>query len=197
MLKQILISATILTLALAGPVSAQRVELTSMPQAADQRVSGNVDNLDNSLLRSAADWISNIFGLPEMQSLPAIRRIPLEKSAFLSSTSIASDRLSDTAVMNYQRSPQEMVARYDDATKTIYLPVGWNGSTPGEMSVLVHLMAHHFQNMGGRKYFHCAEERKALPYEAQERWLGLYGSSLREDFGIDQAQLMLITQCMP
>jgi hypothetical protein len=65
------------------------------------------------------------------------------------------------------------------------------------MSMLVHLMAHHFQNVGGRKHFDCTEERNALPYEAQERWLGLYGGSLREEFGIDQAELMLITQCMP
>lgn len=195
MLKQVLFSATILALALAGPVAAQRVERTSMPQAAGQPESGSVDNLDNSL-RSAGDWISNIFDLPDMQTLPAIRRIPSEKLALLSGTSIASDRLPDTAVM-HQRSVHEMVARYDYAKKTIYLSAGWNGSTPAEMSMLVHLMAHHFQNVGGRKYFDCAEERNALPYEAQERWLGLYGGSLREDFGIDQAELMLITQCMP
>jgi len=192
-----LFCAAILTLALAGPVAAQRLELISIPQAADRPVSGNVDNPDIPLLRSAADWISNVFGLPEMQTLPAIRRFPAGKSALLSNKGIASDRLPDTAVMNYQRSAHEMVAHYDDATKTIYLPDGWNGSTPAEMSVLVHAMAHHFQNVGQRKYYDCPEERKALPYEAQERWLGLYGRGLSDDFGIDQATLMLITQCMP
>lgn len=188
-------SATILALALAGPVAAQRVELTTMPQAAHLPLSGSVDNLENSL-RSAADWISNIFALPDMQTLPAIRRIPSEKLALLSGTSTASDRLPDTAVM-HQRSAHEIVAHYNYATKTIYLPVTWSGSTPAEMSILIHLMAHHFQNVGERKYFDCAEEQKAMPYEAQERWLGLYGSSLREDFRIDQAELMLITQCVP
>jgi hypothetical protein len=195
MLKQTLFSAAILALALAEPVAAQRVELTSMSQAAGQPESGSVDSLDNSL-RSAGAWISNIFDLPDIQTLPAIRRIPSEKLALLSGTSIASDRLPDTAVM-HQRSAHEKVARYDYAKKTIYLSGGWNGSTPAEMSMLVHLMAHHLQNVGGRRHFDCAEERNALPYEAQERWLGLYGGSLREDFGIDQAELMLITQCMP
>ena len=90
-----------------------------------------------------------------------------------------------------------MVAHYDDATKTIYLPDGWNGSTPAEMSVLVHAMTHHFQNVSGRKYYDCPEERKALPYEAQDRWLGLHERSLKEDFKIEPATLMLITQCMP
>lgn len=90
-----------------------------------------------------------------------------------------------------------MIAYYDDATKTIYLPDGWNGSTPAEMSVLVHAMVHHFQNVSGQKYYDCPEERKALPYEAQDRWLGLYERSLSEDFKIEPATLMLITQCMP
>jgi Domain of unknown function (DUF6647) len=193
MFRSKLFCTAILTLTLAGPAAAQRLELISMPQRADRPVS--VDNLDNAL-RSAADWISNVFGLPEMQTLPAIRRITSGRSALLSVASIGSDRLPDTAAMNYQRSAHEMVAHYDGTTKTIYLPAGWNGSTPAEMSALVHAMAHHFQNVAG-KHFDCAEERKALPYEAQERWLGLYGGSLREDFGIDQGVLMLITQCSP
>ena len=177
------------------------MELTSIPQTTDRAANGNVDKLDidkldTALIRSAADWISNVFGLPELHTLPAIGRLSAGKTAFLSSPAIASGRLPDTAVINYQRSPHEMVARYDDATKTIYLPDDWTGSTPVEMSILVHTMAYHFQNMGGRKY-DCAEERKALPYEAQERWLRLYHRSLLKDFSIEPATLMLITQCMP
>ena len=192
-----LLCAAILTLVLTSPGIAQRMELISIPQSANQPANGSVDNPDNALLKSAADWISNVFGLPELRTLPAIRRLPAGKSAFLSSAAIASDQLPDTAVINYQRSPQEMLAHYDDASKTIFLPDGWAGSTPAEMSVLVHAMAYHFQNVGGRANYDCAEERKALPYEAQERWLGLYDRSLVKDFSIEPATLMLITQCMP
>ena len=192
-----LLCTVILTLSLTGSVAAQRVELTSLPQATNRVASGNVDNLDTTLVRLVADWISNVFGLPELKTLPVIRRFPDGKSAFLSSAAIASDRFPDTAVINYQRSRHEMLAHYDDATKTIYLPDGWTGSTPGEMSVLVHATAHHFQNVSGRANYDCAEERKALPYEAQERWLGLYDRSLLKDFSIEPATLMLITQCMP
>jgi uncharacterized protein DUF6647 len=196
MFRSKLFCTGILTLALAGPVAAQRLELISIPQAADRPVSGNVGDPDTALLRSAADWISNVFGLPEMRNLPTTWRFAVGKSAALSNKGILSDRLPDTAVMNYQRTGHEMVAHYDDATNTIYLPDGWDGSTPAQMSALVHAMVHHFQNVGGRKN-DCPEERRALPYEAQERWLGLYGRSLNDDFKIEPATLMLITQCIP
>jgi len=197
MVRSKLFCTAILTLAVAGPVSAQRLELISIPQAANPPVSRSTDTSEDALLRSVAEWISHVFGLAEIQSLPAVRRFPAGAYAHLSDTGPASGRLTDTAVINYQRSAREVVARYDDATRMIYLPDGWDGSTPAQMSALVHAMTHHFQNVGGRKYYDCPEERKALPYEAQGRWLGLYGRGLNEDFGIDQAALMLITQCMP
>ena len=197
MFRSKLFCTVILSFALAGPAAAQRLELISIPQAAERPVSGNVNNPDFALLRSAADWISNVFGLPEIQTPPKVRRFSAGTYAFVTSKGVISDRRPDTAVMNYQRTGHEMVAHYDDATKTIYLPDGWNGSTPTEMSILVHAMAHHIQNVSGRKYYDCPEERKALPYEAQERWLGLYDRSLKEDFSIEPATLMLITQCMP
>ena len=197
MLKQALFSVAFLSIALAGPVSAQRLELTSIPQPVDRPVGGQVETPDAALVRSVADWISNVFGLPEMRTLPTTRRFQAGKFALLPSKSVLSDRLSDTVVFDYQQSGRKVVAHYDDATKMIFLSDGWKGSTPAEMSVLVHAMVHHFQNVSGRTNYDCPEERKALPYEAQERWLGLYGRSLREDFKIEPATLMLITQCMP
>jgi uncharacterized protein DUF6647 len=196
MLQPKLFCTGILTFVLAGPVAAQRLELISIPQA-DQPVSGTVGNPDTALLRSAADWISNVFNLPEMRNLPTTGRFAAGKSAVLPNKGILSDRLPDAAVINYQRTGHEMVAHYDDATNTIYLPDYWNGSTPAEMSALVHVIVLHFQNVGDSKYYRCPEERKSLPYEAQERWLGLYGRSLSDDFKIDPALLMLMTQCIP
>jgi hypothetical protein len=43
-------------------------------------------------------------------------------------------------------------AYYDDATRTVYLPKGWTGRSPAELSVLVHEMVHHVQNVAGLTY---------------------------------------------
>ena len=66
------------------------------------------------------------------------------------------------------------------------------------MSALVHATARHFQNVTGRVFnvFDCPEQRNELPYDAQGRWLALYGS-LRDEFGVEPVTLMLLTQCVP
>ena len=195
MLKTRLVGAVLLTFILASSVAAQPVEWASLPRP-EQPAGGRPESPDNRVAKLAADWIANVFGLPALHALPAIQRFSDGKIAFLSNKNVLSDRLPDTAILKYGRSGRELAAHYDDATKTIYLPDHWTGTTPAEMSVLVHAMAHHFQNID-RRYYDCPEDRKALPYEAQDRWLGLYGGSLSKDFSIDRATLMLITQCMP
>ena len=87
------------------------------------------------------------------------------------------------------------MAVYSDAARTIYLPEGWSGRTAAELSVLVHEMVHHLQNLAGLKY-NCSQEREALAYRAQERWLGLFGRSLAQDFAIDSFSLLVKTRCM-
>jgi hypothetical protein len=197
MSKRSVFTVVILTLLTAEPAVSQRLELVSIPKPAPiLPVSSNVGSPDAELLRSTANWISSVFRLPELQELPDIRRFPSGKFVFVSTSGIVSDRLPDTAVVDYRQSGREIAAHYDDSTKTIYLPESWDDSTPAQMSVLVHAMTHHFQRLS-RKYYDCPQERKALPYEAQERWLGLYDRSLLEDFRIEPATLMLITQCVP
>jgi predicted metalloprotease len=88
----------------------------------------------------------------------------------------------------------DTVAIYHDATRTIYLPEGWTGGTPAEVSVLVHEVVHHFQNVLGLKY-ECPQEREKLAYIAQDRWLGLFGHSLESDFHIDPFSLLVKTKC--
>jgi hypothetical protein len=87
------------------------------------------------------------------------------------------------------------VAVYSDATHTIYLPEGWTGGTPAELSVLVHELVHHVQNVGGLKYA-CPQEREKLAYMAQERWLGLFGHNLEADFELDAFSLLVKTRCL-
>ena len=65
---------------------------------------------------------------------------------------------------------------------------------PAELSVLVHEVVHHFQNVLGLKY-ECPQKRAKLAYIAQDRWLALFGHSLESDFHIDAFSLLAKTQC--
>jgi Domain of unknown function (DUF6647) len=89
---------------------------------------------------------------------------------------------------------RDIVAVYDDANRTIYLPEGWTGVTPAEQSLLVHEMVHHLQNLGKLKY-ECSEAREKLAFAAQEQWLGLFGRSLSSEFDIDPFTLKVKTVC--
>ena len=90
---------------------------------------------------------------------------------------------------------REVIAVYDDEMKTIYLPEGWTGATPAERSVLVHEMVHHLQNLGKLKY-ECPPAREELAYAAQDRWLGLSGLNLADEFEIDPFMLTVSTRCI-
>jgi hypothetical protein len=86
-------------------------------------------------------------------------------------------------------------AYYDDATRTVYLPKGWTGRSPAELSVLVHEMVHHVQNVAGLTYA-CPEEREKIAYAAQRQWLALFGRDLMKEFKIDPMTLLIRTNCM-
>jgi hypothetical protein len=88
----------------------------------------------------------------------------------------------------------DVVALYDDEARTILLPEGWAGGSPAEMSVLVHEMVHHLQNVSGRRYA-CPAEREAEAYSVQERWLALFGETLEGAFAIDPMTRLLLTRC--
>jgi hypothetical protein len=92
-------------------------------------------------------------------------------------------------------SLSKVEAFYDDATRTIYLPQGWTGRSPAELSVLVHEMVHHVQNVAGLTYA-CREERERIAYAAQKQWLALFGRDLMREFEIDPMTLLVRTNCM-
>ena len=140
-------------------------------------------------------WVSNQFDLPTMHEHPRIEFAPPAKIASLRFTDLLSDPGAQVEPNNRAPSAQhDTIAIYDDATRTIYLPEGWSGSTPAELSVLVHEMVHHFQNLLGLKH-ECPQEREKLAYIAQDRWLGLFGRSLADDFALDPFSLFVKTTC--
>jgi hypothetical protein len=86
-------------------------------------------------------------------------------------------------------------AFYDDATRTIHLPKGWSGRSPAELSVLVHEMVHHVQNVAGLTYA-CPGEREKIAYAAQRQWLELFGGDLMKEFRLDPMTLLIRTNCI-
>lgn len=152
-----------------------------------------------SLLTLIVMWLSTNFGLPAVYDHPQLE--------FASAAKMAQVRYSRLAELSPTDSRAEPVASatpdasggtyaiYDDKTRTIYLPEGWSGTTPAELSMLVHEMVHHLQNLGGLR-FECAQAREKTAYVAQEHWLGLFGRSLATEFQLDPGTLLLRTRCM-
>ncbi|MGB8621846.1 MAG: DUF6647 family protein [Paracoccaceae bacterium] len=137
------------------------------------------------LVVAIAAWVADATDLPMPRTLPEIRFAAPEDMGLLMRAS-AHSPTGDSAL--------EIVAFYDTPARAIYLPSGWTGATPGELSVLVHEMVHHAQAEAGRR-FACPAERERQAYDAQARWLALFGSDLSREFGIDRLFLLLATTC--
>jgi hypothetical protein len=89
----------------------------------------------------------------------------------------------------------DILGLYDYSQKTIYLPEGWTGATPAELSILVHELVHHLQYSTGWKY-NCPQEREKLAYTAQARWLNLFGQNLMDEFQMDGFTILVRTNCI-
>lgn len=150
------------------------------------------------LLTALITWLSANYALPANYNLPAVRYAAPMEIASIRYSAFGPQRNRE-AIAAYDALPadqrQSIVSIYEDAAKTIVLPVGWQGRTPAELSILVHEMVHHLQNLAGLTYA-CPQEREALAYEAQEKWLGLFGRSLASEFEIDGMALLVKTKCL-
>jgi hypothetical protein len=135
-----------------------------------------------ALLALIITWLSHNFDLPAAQEHPAIELVSDQHMATL--------RYGAAAV----QGPQ-LIALYDDRTKTILLSDRWTASTPAEVSVLVHELVHHLQNLAKLDY-PCPAAREAVAYAAQDKWLGLFGRNLLTEFEIDAMTLKIRTACM-
>jgi hypothetical protein len=143
------------------------------------------------LLPRVAAWLHATFDLPLTEALPEV--------AYVSPDHLVALRYGGLgAHANGQKTahpaPGSVVAVYDDARQTIYLPKGWSGASPAEQSVLVHELVHHVQNRAGLKY-DCPAQREKLAYEAQERWLERFGTSLEQEFELDPFTLFVRMSC--
>ncbi|MCV0397299.1 MAG: hypothetical protein K5872_19395 [Rhizobiaceae bacterium] len=89
----------------------------------------------------------------------------------------------------------EVVAVYEPLTRTTVLSDRWRADHVADLSVLVHELVHHLQRETDAEH-RCPEEGEALAYEAQERWLAQFGTSLEAAFGIDAFTLAMRTRCL-
>ena len=194
---------TLLAIAVGGPANAQpSANGTHSTDQHDLTLSGSEEiasklagSSGQALLTEMETWVSSQFDLPAIHEHPRIAFAPPAKIASLRFTDLLSDPGAQAEPNNRASSAQhDTIAIYDDATRTIYLPEGWTGGTPAELSVLVHELVHHFQNVLGLKH-ECPQEREKLAYIAQDRWLGLFGHSLADDFALDPFSLFVKTTC--
>jgi len=152
-----------------------------------------------TLLTVIVAWLSIGFGLPANYDYPRIEFVSPERMnavQFRGRAVAHSVALSSEALPPARPALQRDVdALYDDSTRTIYLPEGWTGETPAEVSVLVHEMVHHLQNAAGLKYA-CPQAREKLAYTAQNQWLAQSGRNLIDEFKLDALTVLLRTNCM-
>ncbi len=150
-----------------------------------------------ALLKVLIVWLSINYGLPATKDLPFLRyESPLE-IAFLQANALTPEarlRVVKSLYANPPEARHKVVAMYDVHHETIILPAGWSAARPADQSILVHELVHHLQNEAGLRYA-CPEEREALAYKAQEKWLASFGMSLEREFGIDAMTLLVSTRC--
>jgi len=152
-----------------------------------------------TLLTAIVTWLSLSFGLPANYDHPKVEFVSLATINAVQFRGMALARASETAVTEgrpvHGSSRREVEALYDDSSRTIYLREDWTGKTPAEISVLVHEMVHHLQNVAGLKY-DCPEAREKLAYAAQDQWLAGSGRNLIDEFELDALTVLLRTKCM-
>jgi hypothetical protein len=152
-----------------------------------------------TLLTAIVTWLSMSFGLPANYDHPRVKLVsPATMNAvqFRGRVPLHSQGVSRAGSQpEHQASQRDVEALYDDDTRTIYLPEGWTGKTPAEVSVLVHEMVHHLQNLAGSK-FECPQARERLAYAAQNQWLARSGQNLMDQFELDALTVLLRTKCM-
>jgi hypothetical protein len=136
--------------------------------------------------------------LPVPEELPTVVfKQPLE-IAFLyygASTAETQEKVREAYADAALTKRRLVVSLYDTVNHSILLPENWTAQDPAQLSMVVHELVHHLQTSSGLRY-PCPQEREALAYTAQEKWLGEFGTNLEREFGMDQMTLFVSTHCM-
>ena len=151
----------------------------------------------DALLTAIVLWLSANYDLPATFDHPRVVHVAPGEMWIVRSKHALSGA-SELAALDGQMVPakkmREVVAVYDDFSNTVYLPDGWSDRSAADLSILVHEMVHHLQNKA-ELHYDCAAEREKLAYDAQDKWLRLFGGSLEDDFEINGLALLISTSC--
>lgn len=151
------------------------------------------------LLHVIVSWLSITFGLPASYEHPRVEFASAAKMAEVRRIRLAElNEAGSEGVVTYSNPlnyDNNVHAMYDDSSKTIYLSNNWDGTSPTDISILVHEMVHHLQNVA-QLTFKCREDREKTAYAAQERWLGLFKRRFDKELKLDRLTVLLRTKCM-
>jgi hypothetical protein len=149
-------------------------------------------------LETVNAWLAEHYDLPAASALPRVEFASPLQLVSMRYKGVLPYAWREDSILNPSTPAalqREVVAIYNDTTRTIFLPIGWTGKTPAERSVLVHEMVHHLPNIGKLSY-ECPAAREKLAYEAQGDWLKLHGLNLEKEFDVDLLTLLVTSACM-
>ncbi|MBR0718744.1 DUF6647 family protein [Bradyrhizobium liaoningense] len=162
---------------------------TALAQQSDARRRA-ADSLDEIVA-----WLSQNFDLPASKEHPTIELASSSRLAMMRATDGAlSQNPAGNDLLN-GLSQRQVVALYDNKSKTILLSEDWTGTSPADQSVLVHEMVHHLQNLAGLK-FECPRAREKMAYLAQAKWLERFDLSLEHEFDVDLFTVVISSACI-
>jgi hypothetical protein len=196
MRNQLLLGAALFIIGTSYPALPQGAETTNLPTAFAKEEPRNT--LPSSAqLSQIIGWIAVNLDLPEVRELPRIELVTPARMAAVRFRGLVSDRDSLAAEAGRTAPPefgQDVYAVYDDVKQAIYLHKDWNSDRPADISVLVHELVHHIQNVAALK-FACPQEREKDAYKAQRTWLEQFGRTLEDVFEIDPMTILVRTTC--
>lgn len=145
------------------------------------------------LLSEIVVWLSSNYDLPAIKELPTIE---FESNIRLAMRRAADGAPSPVGENDFNELGQrQVVALYDNISKTILLSDEWTGTSTADQSVLVHEMVHHLQNLAGLK-FECPSAREKMAYLAQAKWLERFGLNLEHEFDVDLFTVVVSSACL-
>jgi hypothetical protein len=158
MFKKIILTALIASLAAVSSAQAQETRDFSM--------------LATQTVQLPGTTYSIVFNSPELQ-------VGEPRDMAKLSVAISSWLSANFGLSKMHHSPRAVISDtakttlYEGRTQTIYLPVGWNGASPIELSAFIRAMVHHLQNEAGVDDRHASEQ---LANVVQSRWLAMFGT---------------------
>jgi hypothetical protein len=220
MLKQIILSGTLIvasTINISGALATEKpaglteqtapaendtVEMPRVSMAAVNRLPAQLNPIDarrpsQALMKEIIGWLSGNFDLPAIYDYPRIEFASAARRTFIRYKELAAGNARETSIerpVAVVEQSRDIVALYEDSAKTIILADDWSGASAAGVSVLVHEMVHHLQNLG-RLVYACPPAREKLAYQAQELWLNRFGLDLENSFGVDRLTILVRSAC--